>query len=230
MQESGGWFRRHLSRPPHPARLPGEIRNSGTNNDHRLLREFLATIPESSQVLDLGSGNRRLRPGIVNLDVIAAPEVDVVADGHHIPFRVESFDAVVLQSVIEHVLEPATMLAECARVLKPGGQIWVEAPFMYPVHEESDYYRWTLPGLRYVLSKHFDVTQSGVLMGPSVALSLGWRTYVNWKLRGLHWGVRTTVAWMTSWVKLLDRDEVMSTPPETYALSYALGVKRKPSD
>lgn len=224
--ESGGWFRRRLARPPHPARFAGELADSGTTNDHRYLREFLAGLPESARVLDLGSGERRLRPEIVNLDIVASPSVDVVADAHHLPFPDGSFDAVILQSVIEHVLEPEQVLAEAGRVLGLGGQIWVEAPFNYPIHDTADYYRWTLSGLRYVVSKHFEVSRSGALMGPASALNLSWRAFANWKLRRVHWGVRNAVAWTTGWIKLLDGDQVMSEPPETYAHSYVLGVKR----
>jgi SAM-dependent methyltransferase len=223
--ESGGWLRKHLARPPHAARVAGEIRNSDVTNDHRYLREFLAGFPDTAAVLDLGSGERRLRPGILNLDVVASPSVDVIADGHELPFPDGGFDAIILQSVIEHVLEPETLLAESCRVLKPGGQIWVEAPFLYPIHDTSDYYRWTLSGLRYVVSKYFEVSRSGAMIGPASALNLEWRVYVNWKLRGLHWGFRNTVAWMTSWIKWLDPDQVMPEPPEIYAHSYVLGVK-----
>jgi len=176
--------------------------------------------------MDLGSGERRLSAEIVNLDIIAAPSVDVIADGHELPFPDEVFDGIVLQSVIEHVPEPGVMLAECHRVLKSGGRLWVEAPFIYPVHDPSDYYRWTLQGLRYIVSKNFEVTRSGALMGPSSALSLSWRTFVNWKLRRIHWGFRNSVAWLTAWVKLLDRDQALVDPPETYALAYVLGTKR----
>lgn len=189
------------------------------------MREFLAGLADSASVLDVGSGERRLQPEILNLDIVASPSVDVVADAHQLPFPNDVFDAVILQSVMEHVLEPETLLTECCRVLRPGGQIWVEAPFHYPIHDSSDYYRWTLTGLRYVVSKQFDVTRSGVLMGPSSAFNLGWRAYLNWKARGLHWGFRNSAAWITAWLKWLDRDQAMPEPPEIYALSYALGVK-----
>lgn len=223
--ESGGWFRRHLAHPPPAARFAGETENGSVTNDHRYLREFLAGFPDTAAILDLGSGERRLRPGIVNLDIAASPSVDVIADGHRLPFPDGVFEAVILQSVIEHVLEPERFLAESCRVLKPAGQIWVEAPFLYPIHDTSDYYRWTLSGLKYVVSKHFEVSRSGALMGPSSALSLSWRVYANWKLRRLHWGFRNAVAWMTAWIRWLDPDQVMTEPPEIYAHSYVLGIK-----
>ena len=86
-------------------------------------------------------------------------------------------------------------------------------------------YRWTLDGLRYVMSKYFVVSRSGALIGPASALNLNWRVFVNWKLKRVHWGIRNGVAWATSWLKLLDPDEPIPNPPESYALSYVLGVK-----
>jgi SAM-dependent methyltransferase len=203
----------------------GELDNSSVTNDHRALREFLAAVPYGGNLLDLGSGERRLTDAAVNVDVVPSPEVDVVADGDQLPFPNAVFEAIVLQSVIEHVLEPEALLAESSRVLKESGRIWVEAPFLYPVHDSADYYRWTVAGLRHLVSKHFGVIESGVVMGPSSALSLGWRSYANWRLRRLHWATRNSVAWLTSWIKRLDPDQVLAEPPEIYAQAYVLAVK-----
>jgi len=43
-------------------------------------------------------------------------------------FEPESFDAVGLLSVLEHANEPRRMLADCARVLRPGGAIAIVVP------------------------------------------------------------------------------------------------------
>lgn len=40
----------------------------------------------------------------------------------------ESFDAVALLSVLEHAAEPLTLLRDCARVLRPGGALYVIVP------------------------------------------------------------------------------------------------------
>lgn len=49
--------------------------------------------------------------------------VPVRADGGHLPFRNAAFDAVVVVSALEFVPSPAACLAECRRVLRPGGRL-----------------------------------------------------------------------------------------------------------
>jgi SAM-dependent methyltransferase len=51
-----------------------------------------------------------------------------------LPFAQASLDAVVASSVLEYVAEPAAVLAECARVLRPGGVLLCTVPRMaHPV-------------------------------------------------------------------------------------------------
>lgn len=45
-----------------------------------------------------------------------------------LPFEPDSFDAVVAASVLEYVDSPAAVLAECARVLRPGGVMLCTVP------------------------------------------------------------------------------------------------------
>jgi SAM-dependent methyltransferase len=47
----------------------------------------------------------------------------VVADAHRAPFATESFDAVTLWDVLEHLSDPHAAVAEVARLLRPGGRL-----------------------------------------------------------------------------------------------------------
>ncbi|MBI5035641.1 MAG: class I SAM-dependent methyltransferase [Chloroflexi bacterium] len=58
--------------------------------------------------------------------------IDFLAgDGTRLPFGECTFDAVLLDSVIEHVSDPAALLRECARIVKNGGIVFVVFPPFY---------------------------------------------------------------------------------------------------
>ncbi len=58
--------------------------------------------------------------------------IDFLAgDGARLPFPDDFFDAILLDSVIEHVRQPAVVLRECYRVLKSGGIVFVVFPPFY---------------------------------------------------------------------------------------------------
>lgn len=66
-----------------------------------------------------------------------------------LPFPDARFDTIILSDVLEHVPEPALLFAEMARVLAPGGHVFLNVPFFYWLHEEpNDYYRYTEFALR----------------------------------------------------------------------------------
>ena len=59
-----------------------------------------------------------------------------------------AFDAVLFTQVLEHVPEPARVLAELHRILRPGGTLYLTAPLVWELHElPHDYYRYTSEGL-----------------------------------------------------------------------------------
>jgi len=62
-----------------------------------------------------------------------------VADGNSLPFPEASFDLVLCNSVLHHLAEPEKLLAEMARLAKPGGAILLRdlrrpGRFAYPLH------------------------------------------------------------------------------------------------
>lgn len=63
---------------------------------------------------------------------ISAPALALRASGLALPFPAESFDRVIAAEILEHVPDDQTMIAEAARVLKPGGMIAVTVPRWWP--------------------------------------------------------------------------------------------------
>jgi len=72
----------------------------------------------------LGMGVNAARRAGVAMDFLAG-------DGARLPFSAEAFDAILLDSVIEHVADPFAVLQECYRVLTPGGVVFVVFPPFY---------------------------------------------------------------------------------------------------
>src|ERR1700687_276960 len=107
---------------------------------------------------------------LVGIDVYASPNTALVADGHKLPFEDGVFDGVWVQAVLEHVLEPATVVAEIHRVLRREGLVYAETPFMQQVHERAyDFSRFTQSGHRW-LFKQFSEISAGPIGGAGVAL------------------------------------------------------------
>ena len=56
----------------------------------------------------------------------------MVGDGSRLPFADDSFDGVVAAEVLEHVPDDVAVIAELARVLRPGGVLAVTVPRWFP--------------------------------------------------------------------------------------------------
>lgn len=86
------------------------------------------------------------------LDAVPADTVDVVGDARHIPFADGSADAVLCTQVIEHIPEPAPVLQDIWRILKPGGKLILSVPGIFPQHGyPGDYWRYMPQGLAWLL-------------------------------------------------------------------------------
>ena len=80
-------------------------------------------------------------------------QIDIYYDGKNFPFSDEKFDNVLCNQVLEHVFEPAQLLSEINRVLKPGGHLLLTVPFVWDEHEQpNDFARYSSFGLKYLLN------------------------------------------------------------------------------
>jgi SAM-dependent methyltransferase len=82
-------------------------------------------------------------------------KADILADLNELlPIENEVADTVISLSVMEHLREPRIFLSEAHRILKQGGAMILQVPFMWWVHEAPyDYYRYTHFGLQYMFEK-----------------------------------------------------------------------------
>lgn len=116
-------------------------------------------LPVGGVALDVGSGpgnvtaalGRAVGPGGLALGVDisapmlaravaaeAGPNVGFLrADAQHLPFRDESFDAVVSIAMLHLIPDPAVAIAEMVRVLRPGRRIAVMVPTAGPAASMS---------------------------------------------------------------------------------------------
>lgn len=159
------WLKKRFAKVPHPA----PKYSTATLGNMRKLR---AMLPDGARILIVGAGVDHggnhvdklgaLLDNTVNLDVAPGEHTDIVADAHHLPFPEGHFDLVLSQGVLEHTHDSDRVAAEMYRVLKPGGLVYAEVPFLQPGHmEHSDFRRFTLQGLE-TLFKQFTRVDSGV--------------------------------------------------------------------
>jgi SAM-dependent methyltransferase len=136
-------------------------------------------------VLDAGSGFKStLYENVVNLEVVAYPSTDVLSVGEHLPFESDSFDAALSLNVLEHVRDPFRCASELARVVRPGGKLYVSVPFLQPYHGyPHHYYNMTESGLENLFSDTFTVEELSVPQSALPIWTLTW--FLNSYLKGL---------------------------------------------
>lgn len=115
---------------------------------------------------------------LVDSDVSFGPRTTMVCDAHQLPFKDASFDGVIVQSVLEHVVDPWQCVEEIHRVLKADGLVYAETPFMQQVHMgRYDFTRFTHLGHRRLFRK-FEEIDSGAVSGPAMTLAWSYRYFL----------------------------------------------------
>jgi SAM-dependent methyltransferase len=139
-----------------------------------------------ARVLDLGCGGKPYLPVFapfagryVGVDAAPGPQVDHVISAESLPFEDESFDLVLCTQVLEHVQDPAAVLAEIHRLLRPGGAALVSTHgvFLYhpdPPDTDGDYWRWTHAGLRKAVRESGEWSEIGVQANGDVVACLAY--------------------------------------------------------
>ena len=131
-------------------------------------------VPAGGTVVDYGCADQPYR-GLFGADVDYRgadlpgnphATVEIRPDGT-LPLSDGVADAVLSTQVLEHVSDPRVYLAECLRVLRPGGRMLLSTHGLMVYHPDpDDFWRWTCAGLRREVEQvGFEVVRFEGIMG-----------------------------------------------------------------
>lgn len=140
-----------------------ETLNWGHGYQQEIVFDFLYRAhldAKNGVVLDAGAGSQRYKEFFKDSIYIAQEHpiagaqnhkikvYDILSDVKFIPLKDNSVDVVLSTSTLEHMEFPDLFFNEAYRVLKPGGKLYVNVPFVYHEHEAPfDFQRPTQWGL-----------------------------------------------------------------------------------
>lgn len=113
-------------------------------------------------------------------------KADFCGDAALLPLAEESVDTILCTEVMEHLPNPEKTIEEFARVLKHDGTIITTAPFVYPIHDAYDFFRYSPAGLAAIMERYgLTVETVKPLSGTAVTLALMCNIY--WYDIGFIW-------------------------------------------
>ena len=138
-----------------------------------ILKKWLGETAPQENMLDIGCFDRwpeRSLPSgcsYVGLDFydtatnMYGSQVNCYGDAQALPFEKQSFDKVLMFDVLEHIPDIHRTLTEVANVIVPNGELLIQIPFLYPIHDAPyDYRRPTRFGLTKLLQEYgFDIVE-----------------------------------------------------------------------
>jgi SAM-dependent methyltransferase len=155
---------------------------SHANSERAVVDRFIQSmrVARSGELLlDAGAGSFRYREILIEKDYIyESQDFEQVFDqnsrGQHtyvcdiesIPVESNRFGVVVCTQVLEHLPDPLGAFKELARILKPGGELFLTTNLLFPIHGAPyDFYRFTNFGLEYLCKEtgfsNIEVTARG---------------------------------------------------------------------
>ena len=168
--------------------LPDISKNYNTDANFRQFAETIKKNAPTPKILIVGGAvaGKNLdvdalfaNAQIVESDVAFGARANLIADAHDLPFADAVFDGVIAQAVLEHTIDPQCCVDEMRRVLKSGGAVYAETPFMQQVHAgRFDFTRFTHLGHRR-LFRGFDEIKSGAVCGAGMSLAWSWAYFLH---------------------------------------------------
>ncbi len=146
---------------------PDVLENPSSTKEFLHLYAAACRCTPDSVVLDISAGFCRnkdffLHTQYVSIDLEVASDwnwdfskLDLIGDALNLPIKKNSIDMILNSSSLEHYPDPFAAFAEFSRVLKPGGFLYLDAPFTHVEHQiPHDYFRFSRYGLNYLCSRY----------------------------------------------------------------------------
>lgn len=208
----------------------------------KLLEKHKFSLPTNAAILVLGCGftggqYKKLFPmgDVVLTDATLQGDADVACDAECLPFRDQTFDCVVVDQVLEHTLNPLTVVDEIHRCLKLDGIVYSGIPFLTPVHGfPFDFQRYTPLGHR-MLFRRFQELEIYISQGPVSAISKTMIESLACISDSLFWkrissaGIRLIVAPLLWLDNRHTFERELTVPAATTFLGKKLAVEESPS-
>jgi SAM-dependent methyltransferase len=126
-------------------------------------------VANRDRVLDVGGRNGRSKSAerlkslctnpatqIVYTDVSPDYQPDIVDDITDSKIPDASFDGIHCGAILEHVRDYRAAVGHLHRILKPGGEIAIYVPFVWPFHDRTDFHRFTFTEVARMMEGYSD--------------------------------------------------------------------------
>ncbi|GEM_PF-2425967 len=165
---------------------------------------------------------------LVDSDIYLSAGRTLLCDAERLPFADSTFDLVIANGVLEHVIDPYLSVAEMHRVLQPNGLVLAQMPFMQGVHmPDADFTRWSYGGFL-ALFRKFRPLKLEMIRGPgaSLAYAIAYFAFAWCNSDRQAEKVKSLINWPIFWISKLDKR--LMDKPGSYDLAERfayLGIK-----
>lgn len=169
-------------------------------------------LNSEKRILNAGSSTLRYGNNCVNVDIQDKPNVDMVCDIHKLPESIGFFDAIICNATLQYCDDPKKVAQEFHRVLKSGGYLFVDAPWIQPFCIETpDKLRFSQDALKSYFS-NFEQIEIGssirsgsafAMLGVRIAQNMTTNKYINYGLVKL----ATVLLFPFRWIRTADESK-----------------------
>jgi SAM-dependent methyltransferase len=127
--------------------------------------------------MDVGAGLRNeVFDNCLYAEVYPSITADILVEpGRSYPLESDSLDGIGCFAVLEHVAHPWELIEEIKRMIKPGGKVFIDWPFLQPVHGyPSHYFNATRYGLEWMFSREFEFQSCRTEAYQTPAFTITW--------------------------------------------------------